>query len=49
MAAVLIGEPLTWALCGFITLAMTGVILVAHPPFLMGGHEAWSSRRLAGA
>ena len=46
MATVLIGEPLTWALCGFIILAMAGVILVARPPFLMGGHEAWSSRML---
>ena len=49
LAALLIAEPLTWAIGAFSLLAIAGVVLVAHPPFLMGGHEAWSSTRMAGA
>ncbi|KAK9836480.1 hypothetical protein WJX74_001389 [Apatococcus lobatus] len=48
LAALLIAEPLTWAIGAFSFLAIVGVVLVAHPPFLMGGHEAWSSTRMAG-
>jgi drug/metabolite transporter (DMT)-like permease len=30
-------------------VAMMGVVVVAHPPFLFGGHERWSHQRAIGA
>ncbi len=48
LAALLVAEPLTCMTGAFSSLGIIGVVLVAHPPFLFGGHAAWDSHRLIG-
>lgn len=48
MAWVLRGEQLRILGCLGIAVTLLGVVLVAQPPFLFGGH-AWSHERMLGA
>jgi drug/metabolite transporter (DMT)-like permease len=48
MARLLLNEPLglTGAAGCFVSVA--GVTILAHPPFLFGGHSSWGHKRLLG-
>jgi drug/metabolite transporter (DMT)-like permease len=48
LARLALGEPFPWH--GWLALlaCMGGVALVAHPPFLFGGHQHWGAARLQG-
>lgn len=47
LAWALRGEMLRARGCAGIAVTLLGVVVVAQPPFLFGGHE-WSPARLAG-
>ncbi len=47
LAWALRGEVLSLRGCAGIAVTLLGVVVVAQPPFLFGGHE-WSPTRLAG-
>lgn len=47
LAWALRGEVLSARGCVGIAVTLMGVIVVAQPPFLFGGHE-WSQTRMAG-
>lgn len=47
LAWALRGEVLSLRGCVGIAVTLLGVVVVAQPPFLFGGHE-WSATRLAG-
>lgn len=42
------GEPLGWQGIAGGAASFGGVVLLAHPPFLFGGHEDWGQRRVVG-
>lgn len=48
MAWLLLGEPLGYMGLAGCLLSLTGAALIAHPPFLFGGHADWGPRRLLG-
>lgn len=41
-------EELTWISWTGIVGTILGNALVAHPPFIFGGHEEWGTTRLLG-
>lgn len=48
MARLLLAEPLGLKGALGCLVSLTGVAVVAHPPFLFGGHQQWGKRRLLG-
>lgn len=41
-------EPLGWFGLAGCFMSLSGVVVLAHPPFLFGGHAAWGAARLVG-
>eukprot|EP00878_Enallax_costatus_P039758 GHUV01045656.1.p1 GENE.GHUV01045656.1~~GHUV01045656.1.p1 ORF type:complete len:128 (+),score=19.18 GHUV01045656.1:642-1025(+) len=48
MARFLLAEPLGVRGVVGSLISVAGVVVLAHPPFLMGGHAEWSHKRLIG-
>jgi drug/metabolite transporter (DMT)-like permease len=48
MAWLLLSEPLGWRGLGGCLISLCGAALIAHPPFLFGGHADWGTQRLLG-
>lgn len=48
MARLLLNEPLGPAGALGCAISVAGVTVLAHPPFLFGGHSDWSQKRLVG-
>jgi drug/metabolite transporter (DMT)-like permease len=48
LARLVRGEPLSGAGAAGCLASFAGVVLLAHPPFLFGGHAEWGPARVAG-
>jgi drug/metabolite transporter (DMT)-like permease len=48
VAWLLLGEALGWRVGLGCVACVAGVVVVAHPPFLFGGHQAWGAMRALG-
>lgn len=48
MASLLLHEPLGWLGLAGCLVSMSGVVVLAHPPFLFGGHQQWDQTRALG-
>lgn len=48
IARLLLGEPLGLQGAAGCGVSVAGVVLLAHPPLLFGGHAAWGRTRLLG-
>ena len=49
LAWACLGEPLLPLAMAGIACSLVGVVVVAKPPFIFGGHETWNHKRVAGA
>jgi hypothetical protein len=48
MACLLLNEPLGLTGAAGCLISVAGVTILAHPPFLFGGHSSWGQQRLLG-
>ncbi|WIA38341.1 hypothetical protein OEZ86_001675 [Tetradesmus obliquus] len=48
MARLLLNEPLGLTGAAGCLVSVAGVTILAHPPFLFGGHSSWGQQRLLG-